>query len=127
MPLLILHMIYILILRLNINLEYDNSDTPQARRQANNANNPWGSSNGNSLEESNPKWVINLSSKALTQAQRAVLAKGLNFMVTPRHPPHLKYTMAIESVCTKLGHQDAEILRAEINRVLRSSHPLNLT
>ena len=31
--------------------------------------------------------------------------------------------MAIESVYTKLGQQDAEELRAEINRVLRSSHP----
>ena len=31
--------------------------------------------------------------------------------------------MAIQSVCTKLGQQDAEELRAEINRVLRSSHP----
>ena len=30
--------------------------------------------------------------------------------------------MAIEAVCTKLGQQDAEELRAEINRVLRSSH-----
>ena len=31
--------------------------------------------------------------------------------------------MAIESVCTKLGLQDTEELRAEVNRVLRSSHP----
>ena len=31
--------------------------------------------------------------------------------------------MAIEAACTKLGQQDAEELRAEINRVLRSSHP----
>ena len=34
-------------------------------------NSPQGSS---SLEEPNPKWVINLSSKPLTQAQRSVLA-----------------------------------------------------
>ena len=30
--------------------------------------------------------------------------------------------MAIESMCTKLGQQDAEELRDEVNRVLRSSH-----
>ena len=30
--------------------------------------------------------------------------------------------MAIEVACTKLGQLDAEELRAEINRVLRSSH-----
>ena len=81
------------------------------------------SSNDNSLEDPNPKWVINLSSKPLNHTQRSVLAKGPNFRVTPRHPPNLEYIMAIETACTKLGQQDAEELRAEINRVLRSSHP----
>ena len=42
------------------------------------------------LEEPNLKWVINLSSKPLTPAQRSVLAKGSNFVVSPRHPPNLR-------------------------------------
>ena len=79
------------------------------------------------MENPNPKWVINLSSKPLTQAQRSVLAKDPNFAVTPRHPSDLEYIMTIEPVCTRLGQQDAEELRAEINRVLRSSHHPNLT
>ena len=83
------------------------------------ANNPHGSSS----EGPNPKWVINLSSKPLTQAQRSVVAKGPNFVVSPRHPPNLEYITAIEAVCTKLSQQDAEELRADINQVLRSSHP----
>ena len=33
------------------------------------------------------------------------------------------YITAIEAACTKLSQQDAEELRADINRVLRSSHP----
>ena len=74
-------------------------------------------------EEPNPKWVINLSSKPLTPAQRSLLAKGPNFAVTPRHPPKLEYITAIEAACTKLSQQDAEELRADINQVLRSSHP----
>ena len=79
---------------------------------------------GSSLsEEPNPKWVINLSRKPLTPAQRSVLAKGPNFVVTPRHPPNLEYITAIEAACTKLSQQDAEELRANINWVLRSSHP----
>ena len=82
---------------------------------------------GSSNEEPNPKWVINLSNKPLTPAQRSVLAKGPNFAVTPRQPPNLEYIAAIEAVCTKLSQQDAEELRADINRVLRSSHPPNLT
>ena len=50
-------------------------------------------------------------------------------MVSPRDPPNLEYITAIESVCTKLGQQGAEELRADINGVLRSTHPpkLNLT
>ena len=75
------------------------------------------------MEEPNPKWVINLSSKPLTQAQRSVLAKGPNFAVSSRHPPNLEYITAIESACTKLSQQDAEECRADINQVLRSSHP----
>ena len=76
-----------------------------------------------SSEEPYPKWVINLSSKPLTQAQRCVLAKGPNFAVSPKHPPNLGYITAIDMACTKLSQQDPEELRADINRVLRSSHP----
>ena len=34
----------------------------------------------------------------------------------------LEYITAIEAVCTKLSQQDAEEFRADVNRVLRSSH-----
>ena len=78
---------------------------------------------GSSNEEPNPKWVINLSNKPLTPAQRSVLAKGPNFAVNPRQPPNLEYITAIEAACTKLSQQDAEELRADNNRVLRSSQP----
>ena len=81
---------------------------------------------GSSNEDPNPRWVINLSNKPLTPAQRSALAKGPNFVVTPRQPPNLEYITAIEAACTKLSQQDAEELRADINRVLRSSHPPNL-
>ena len=59
----------------------------------------------------------------MTPAQRSVLAKGPNFAVTPRQPPNLEYITAIEAARTKLSQQDAEELRADINRVLRYSHP----
>ena len=80
-----------------------------------------------SPEDPNPKWVINLFSKPLTPAQRSVLAKGPNFAVSPKQPPNLEYITAIEAACTKLSQQDAEELRAEVNRVLRSSHCPNPT
>ena len=80
---------------------------------------------GSSLEDPNPKWIINLSSKPLTPTQRSVLAKGPDFAVSPKQPPNLEYITAIDAACTKLSQQDAEELRADINRVLRSSHPPN--
>ena len=79
-----------------------------------------------SMEEPTPKWVINLSSKPLTKAQRFVLAKGPNFAVSPRHPLNLEYITAIKTACTKLSQQDPEELRTDVNWVLRSSHPPNL-
>ena len=85
----------------------------------NRQNSPQGSS---PLEEPNPKWVINLSSKPLTTAQRSVLAKGPNFAVSPKDPPNLEYISAIEAACTKLSQQDAEELRANVSQVLRASH-----
>ena len=49
-------------------------------------------------------------------------------MVSPKHSLNLEYIIAIEAGCTKLSQQDAEELGADINRVLRSSHPQpNLT
>ena len=90
----------------------------------NRPNSPEGSS---SKEEPNPKWVINLSSKPLTKAQRSVLAKGPNYAVSPKHPPNLEYITAIEAACTKLSQQDAKELRADINWVLRASHLPSLT
>ena len=103
------------------------STSPQEARSSllpNRQNSPQGSS---SLEEPNPKWVFNLSSKPLTKTQRSVLPKGPNFAVSPKHPPNLEYITAIEAACTKLSQQDAEELRADVNQVLRGSHPPNLT
>ena len=98
------------------------SASPQEARPSplpNRHNSPQGSS---PREEPKPKWVINLSSKPLTMAQRSVLAKGPNFAVSPKHPPNLEYITAIEAACTKLSQQDAEELRANVSWVLRASH-----
>ena len=96
------------------------SASQKARSFPNRHNTPQSSS---PLEEPDPKWVINLSSKPLTPAQRSVLAKGPNCAVTPKHPPNIEYITAIEAACTKLSQRDAEELRANINWVLRAAHP----
>ena len=72
-----------------------------------------------SIDDPSYKWVKNLSSTPLTQAQTSLLTKGPNYAIALRHPPHLEYITAIESVCPKLSQQDLEELRANVNRVLR--------
>ena len=67
------------------------------------------------------KWVINLSSTPFTQVQESLLSKGPNYVVAPKTPP-LEYITDIESAYQKLQHQEAEELRADVNRVLRSYH-----
>ena len=80
---------------------------------------------GNTLEDPKHKWVIDLPSKPLTQAQRSLLAREPNYMVTPSHPSDLEYTTDMQSVCTKLSQQEVKEIRADINKVLRASHCLN--
>ena len=49
------------------------------------------------------KWVRNLSSTALTEAQEHLVAYGPNFAITPKCPPNGEYLMAIEYACSKLN------------------------
>ena len=69
------------------------------------------------------KWVISLSDVPLTPTQKAVLAHGPNFAVTPRNPPILDYITSLEVACQKLNTNTAEELRSEVHRALRYSQP----
>ena len=72
------------------------------------------------MEDSNHnnKWVINLSKTSLTEAQKAVLAKGPNYAITPSNIPSIDYITAIESMCPKLKEDEAMELRSDINLLL---------
>ena len=65
------------------------------------------------------KWVINLSKTELTPAQKALLAKGPNFAISPNNIPNMDNITAIELMCPKLKEEDASDLRANINALLR--------
>ena len=56
----------------------------------------------------------------MSRAQEFPLSKGLNYAVASN--PYLVYITSIESACQRVDHQEAEELRADINRVPRSSH-----
>ena len=69
------------------------------------------------------KWVINLSSAPLLQAQASLLAHGPGYAVTPKHPLYGDYIVAIEKACSTMEPNSAEELRAEIRGALKQTHP----
>ena len=75
------------------------------------------------------KWVINISSKPLTQAQEKLLAHRPNYAVVPKSPPIAEYIAAIEQACSKLQQGEAEELRGEVKSIIKRScnPPPNIT
>ena len=55
----------------------------------------------------------------LTQAQKSLLSKGPNYVITPNNIPNLDYITAIETVCSKLKEEEVAELRGEIKGILR--------
>ena len=86
-----------------------------------------GISPANNISNTN-KWVINISSKPLTQAQEKLLAHGPNYAVVPRSPPITEYIAAIEQACSKLQQGEVEELRGEVKSIIKKScNPPNIT
>ena len=60
------------------------------------------------------RWVINLSKYKLSESENSVLAKGLNFAVTPTKVPVKDIIVATEVVSKKLDNTSATHLKADI-------------
>ncbi|XP_072037290.1 uncharacterized protein [Amphiura filiformis] len=69
------------------------------------------------------KWVINLSKFKLTEPQTKVLAKGLNYAVSPTDVCTDEFVLATELACKNLAHSEAVQLRSKVASTLRSSKP----
>ncbi|XP_012811622.2 uncharacterized protein LOC105946468, partial [Xenopus tropicalis] len=76
-------------------------------------------------------WVKNLSDRVLTQPEKDVLAKGLNYAVTPQHIPVVELITATESAINNnhIKVEEAEQLRLKVSAALSSARapPSNLT
>ena len=70
-------------------------------------------------EDSNKKWVRNISRKPLTQVQEKLLANGPNFVIVPKELPTTEYIVAIEKACLSLPSGKAEELRGEVKAILK--------
>ncbi len=69
------------------------------------------------------KWVVNLSKYKLSKDETSVLAKGLNFAVSPKHIPTDDFIVATEQACNKLSPTESDVLRAEVTQKLKSHKP----
>ena len=67
-------------------------------------------------------WVKNISKYALKKEEESVLAKGLNFAITPEKSPIEDFIVATELACTNLPTSDANSLRGEAAKILGSNN-----
>ena len=70
------------------------------------------------------KWVINLSSRSLSNAEESLLKKGLNFAVTPSNIPATEIIAKIESAVRSLDAKQADTVRRAVNTILQQAEPL---
>ncbi|XP_072022763.1 uncharacterized protein [Amphiura filiformis] len=69
------------------------------------------------------RWVVNISKHTLTKPDTSLLAKGLNFAITPTELPIVDFIVATEQACQKLPNSEATVLRAEITGAIKGSKP----
>ncbi|XP_072048791.1 uncharacterized protein [Amphiura filiformis] len=67
------------------------------------------------------RWVINKSDRILSENEKSVLEKGLNYAVTPREIPMKEYIVNTEVACRQLAPAKAQSLRADVVKCLRKS------
>ena len=67
------------------------------------------------------KWVINLSKYKLKPAQTSILAKGLNYAISPADVCAEEFVLATELACKHLPQADGIQLRSKAASVLKSA------
>ena len=66
------------------------------------------------------RWVINLSEKELTTAERNVLEKGMNFSPTPRWVPTVDVIASVEGALKRCNNgMGAEMVRGRVASLIR--------
>jgi len=69
------------------------------------------------------RWVVNLSSRTLSSAEKSVLSEGLNFALAPRRIPIPRIVAAVESGLKEVGEHEAAVARRRVIGLL-DHHPL---
>ena len=70
------------------------------------------------------RWVINISSHNINDAETSLLSKGLNFAMTPAKLPVEEYITATELACQQIEDTSkAAALRSDVTRILSKRRP----
>ena len=69
-------------------------------------------------------WVVNLSFRSLSDAEKAQLKKGLNFAVTPENIPATEIIAKVEADVRQLDTGQADTVKRAVNGILRQAEPL---
>ena len=67
------------------------------------------------------KWVINLSSRSLGDADIALMKKELNFAVTPANIPDTEIIAKVETAVRQLDAEQADTVRRAVNGILQQA------
>ena len=70
------------------------------------------------------RWVINLSSKELTELERKVLEHGLNFAIAPNRIPTVEIVASVEEAIFRQNYETKQTVRAEVSSILRRAKTL---
>ena len=62
------------------------------------------------LDDDHERWVVNLSSKEISDMQKAVLAKGLNFVPAPTRIPTKEMIASVESALRCVSQDSASLI-----------------
>ena len=68
-------------------------------------------------------WVVNLSSRSLSDAEKALLKKRLNFAVTPASIPATEIIAKVEAAVRKLDAEQADTVRRAVNGIVQQAEP----
>ena len=69
------------------------------------------------------KWVLNLSSKELSELERRGLEKGLKFAIAPNKIPTAEIIASVEEGIFRLDDDQKHLVRAEVSSILRRAKP----
>ena len=67
------------------------------------------------------RWVVNLSKYAINNNEESLLAKGLNYAITPQHTPTTEIIVATEQACSKLPFTEAHSLRNDVIGLIKKT------